>query len=155
MSEPADVLDYDKLLLEQLNRAEDRVERLALQYYAAAGAVLLAHFTGKIPVWATAVVVIVLGVNIIWAILSNIGRYDLLWSLHRIVRDHWLAGRSELRDAFRGDAVCETYLTTKALPFKNFLPLIIANLLPILAVLIWWLVLPDGIGRSEPCVSGV
>ena len=116
----SDVLNYDKSTLESLRHIEDIMLKFALQNYAAAGAVFLAYITDKMPFRYTALMVFVLGVVFTLAIWANISRYRLLWKLHRIARDNWLAEQTALRNAFRADADCETYLTTTTLPLLLF-----------------------------------
>jgi hypothetical protein len=135
----SEALDYDKSVIKTIHHIEDILVKFALQNYAAAGAVFLAYFTQKMSLRMAAAVIVALGVVFTLAICSNIMRYRLFWKLHRIARDHWLAGQSELREAYRADADCEKYLMLKALPLIAFWPVIIINLLPAAgAVLLFW-----------------
>jgi hypothetical protein len=100
-------LDYDKLLLETIRHIEDINVKFALQNYAAAGAIFLAHYTGHITsVTLTALAVV--GVSLVFtvAICFNLRRYDLFWCMHRITRDSWLTDLP-LRQALRSDQKCE------------------------------------------------
>ena len=139
----SDILNYDKSILESLRHIEDIMVKFALQNYAAAGAVFLAYVTVKVPFRYAALMVFVLSAVFTCAIWANIRRYRLLWKLHRIARDNWLAEQTALRNAFRADADCETYLTTTTLPLHFFLPVTVINLLPAVTavlVVIWRLV---------------
>jgi hypothetical protein len=131
--------NYDGRLLDQMNRIQDRIERYALQNYAAAGAVFVAYFTGSIPIHAAAAAVIVLGLNFIIAIGVNIYGLRVLWKMHRIALDRWFEEKTELREALiKGNDDINKLLATKSLSLTHFLPVIIANLLPAIAILIWW-----------------
>ena len=132
----SDVLDYDKTIIETLHHIEDVLVKFALQNYAAAGGVFLAFFAAKLPLRVAAPTVVVLGLVFIWAIWSNVERYKLFWKMHRIVRDDWLAGQSQLRTAFRADADCERYVTTRTLPSLTFVPMYVVNVLPALAAVV-------------------
>jgi len=136
----SDVLDYDGLLLEGLRHIEDILVKFALQNYAAAGAVFLAYFTCHIPLSIAALVIIGLGVVFTWAMWGNIVRYTLLWKMHRIARDNWLAGQSTLRSALHDDPECKKYLSITTLSPSTFWPVIIINLLPAAAavLLVLW-----------------
>jgi hypothetical protein len=146
----SELLDYDKAIVELLKHIEDRIERFALQNYAASGAVLLAHFgtTNRVPLPVAKWTVIALGLVFTVAIISNAARYHVLWKLHRIARDCWL-GRAEqanFRDECKKDAGVESYLDTKKLPLlESYGPLIAINLLPAVAVSIW------GFADAPPC----
>jgi hypothetical protein len=94
-----------------------------LPNYAAAGAVILAYHTVKVPLKAAAPVVIVPGLVFTWAIWSNVQRYSLLWKIHQIARNHWLNGESPLSDLLNNDTECKAYLATNELPAETFLPL--------------------------------
>jgi hypothetical protein len=135
----SDVLDYDKAIVESIHHVEDILVKFALQNYAAAGAVMLAYFTAKIPLKLAAGAVIGLGLVFTWAILSNVSRYALFWKMHRITRDTWLAGEATLLAALRADPDCARYLALTALSAVTFWPLYVINLLPA-AVAIWGLI---------------
>jgi hypothetical protein len=132
----SDVLDYDKSIIETFHHIEDILVKFALQNYAAAGAVFLAYYTHKIPLRIAAPVIVVLAGVFIWAICSNIGRYQLLWKIHRIARNHWLTEQPKLLKAFRGDADCEKYLTITTHSFWTFWPVIFINALPAAAAVL-------------------
>jgi hypothetical protein len=137
----SDLLEYDKTIVDSIHHVEDILVKFALQNYAAAGAVILAYYTAKINIKIAAPAVIVLGLVFTWAIWSNVQRYALLWKMHGVVRDRWLTSQSELREAFRGEPDCETYLNTRKLPGRTFIPLYVINLLPaaLAAVALgWW-----------------
>ncbi len=133
-----DAFNYDGRLLEQINRLQDRIQKFALQNYAAAGAVFLAYFTEKIPIVPAAAAIIVLGLNFTIAIGFNVLNLRKLWKMHRITLDRWFQARRELREALGKDNEIEKLLTTQSMSFWHFLPVIIANLLPAIAILIWW-----------------
>jgi hypothetical protein len=111
-----------------------------LQNYVAAGVLFLAYFTAQIPLGVVALAVVGLGLIFAWAIWSNIKRYKMLWQLHRITRDHWIAGQPGLSAAFDNDPDCKKYLDSKAFSPRTFLPVIIINSLPALAavLLVFW-----------------
>ena len=141
----SDALDYYELLLKGLLHIEDILVKFALQNYAAAGAVFLAYFTNKMPLGITVLVVIGLGLVFGWAMWKNIERYVLLWKLHRITRDNWLNGQSDLRKELVADKQCEDYLNIKEFSPYTFSPVMIINLLPAAAAIllfVWKQVLP-------------
>jgi hypothetical protein len=129
----SELLDYDETLLSSLHHIENILVKFALQNYVSAGAVFLAAFTGSVPNWVAAIVVIVLAVLFIWAILNNTLRYNVLWKMHRVARDKWLATQTALDQSLRDDPDITRYLGIHALPRTNFVPLILANFLPALA----------------------
>ena len=122
--------DYHKSILETLRHIEDIVLKLALQNYAAAGAVFLAYYAGKMPLKVAAPAVVGLGVVFTWAIWTHTLRYMLLWKMHRILRDNWLAGQTALLAAFHKDPECARYLAIPSLRWFYFVPLHIINLVP-------------------------
>jgi hypothetical protein len=136
MAELSEVRDYDDALLQTIRHIEDINVKFALQNYAAAGAVFVAYYAGKMPLKITAWVVVVLSLIFTWAICSNIVRYSLFWKMHRIARNHWLASQSELSEAFRRDPACENYLRMTALPRRVFFPVVVISLLPAIAAII-------------------
>ena len=136
----SDVLDYDKSIIETIRHIEDIITKFALQNYAASGAVFAAYFTKSMSLRMAAAVIVGLSIVFTFAIWANIRRYRLFWKMHRIARDAWLGGQSELREAYRANGSCEKYLKRPALPFCAFCPVIIINLLPAIAavLLLWW-----------------
>jgi hypothetical protein len=132
----SDVIDYDKSIIKTLHHIEEVLVKFALQNYASAGAVFLAYFSGHLSLKMSTAVVVGLGIVFAIAIGVNITRYRLLWRLHRVARDTWLAGQSPLREAYRKDKECEDYLSQKELPYITCLPVIIINLVPALAALL-------------------
>src|SRR5215475_5466269 len=114
----SELLDYDEVIVKHLEHIENRIERFALQNYAAAGAVLLAHFgTNQVPLGHVRWTVIALGVVFTVAIISNAARYHVVWKLHRIARDCWLAGQTKFREVCDADKGLKKYLNTKELPW--------------------------------------
>ena len=142
----SDVLDYDKTINKSLQHIEDILVKFALQNYVAAGVLFLAYFTAQIPLGIMALAVVGLGLIFAWAIWSNIKRYKMLWQLHRITRDHWIAGQPGLSAAFDNDPDCKKYLASKAFSPLTFLPVIIINSLPALAavLLVFWRLAVNG-----------
>jgi hypothetical protein len=132
----SEVLDYDKTILETIRHIEDICVKFALQNYAASGAVFLAYYAGKMPLKVTVWVVVLLSLIFTWAICTNILRYRVLWKLHRVARDNWLATQTALREQFRADTDCQKYLTMTTLPPLAFLPVVVINLLPAIAAVV-------------------
>jgi hypothetical protein len=91
MDDGGDALRYDKLLLTQLNKIRDQMTKFALQNYAASGAILLAYFATKVPLWAVFVAILVVNVNFILALASNNWQIKALYAAHKIARDAWFA----------------------------------------------------------------
>lgn len=135
----SEALDYSKSIIETLHHIEDVVVKFALQNYAASGAVLLAYFADQLSIGVAVSGVIGICAVFTWAIGSNIWRYRLLWKMNRIVRNVWLDGQAGLKSPLHADADCRDYLNMTELPKFTFGPLIITNLLPVVAALvIWW-----------------
>ena len=134
----ADALDYDNAVIRSIHHIEDICVKFALQNYASAGAVFVAYFTDKLSLGITVLVVIGLAAVFTLAIVFNIVRYGLFWKLHRIARNRWLQGQTELRDALFADAECKRYLEMEKIPLVAFVPVIVINLLPALAALVLW-----------------
>jgi hypothetical protein len=137
----SEVLDYDNMIVRNLEQIENRMEKFALQNYVSAGGVLLAGFgTDRVPLslahvkWA----IIALSVVFTVAIFLNAARYHVLWKLHRIARDCWLAGQDKLREAYDAENDVKKYMSMKELPWWTYAPLILINLLPAGAAF-WWL----------------
>jgi hypothetical protein len=103
---------YDQMVVNQINRIEDRVTKFALQNYTSSGAVLLAFFTTKIPLLAAAAVVFILNFNFVLAIASHLWRFKVLYAMHDVTRNHWLEDKlkSELIAAFKADKDCKKVL---------------------------------------------
>jgi hypothetical protein len=132
----ADALDYDNAVIMSIHHIEDICVKFALQNYASAGAVFVAYFTDKISLGITVLVVIGLAVVFTIAIVFNIVRYSLFWKLHRIARNRWLQGQTELRAALFADPACKKYLEMEEIPFISFAPVVVINLLPAVAALV-------------------
>jgi hypothetical protein len=135
----SELLDYDNIVVKHLEHIENRIERFALQNYAAAGAVLLAHFgTNQVPLPLVKWAIIALGLAFTVAIISNAARYHDVWKLHRIARDCWLAEQVKFREACYADKGVKKYLEIKELPLLgSYGPLIAINLLPAVVVSVW------------------
>lgn len=132
----ADALDYDNAVIRSIHHIEDIW--FALQNYASAGAVFVAYFTDKISLGISVLVVIGLAAVFTIAIIFIV-RYSLFWKLHRIARNRWLQGQTELRAALFADAGCKKYLEMEQIPLISFAPVVIINVLPALAALVlWW-----------------
>src|SRR4051794_28371947 len=115
----SELLDYDSMIIKHLEHIENRIERFALQNYAAAGAVLLAHFgTNQVPLSLVKWTIIALGLVFTVAIISNAARFHGLWKLHRIARDCWLAEQEQdkFREACDADKGAKKYMSIKELP---------------------------------------
>jgi hypothetical protein len=109
-----DLLEYDKLLLDQLSRIEDTINKFAIQNYAAAGAVLAAYLSfgqAKFPGWVAVMVVLMLGITFALALARYLRRLKVLYGIHRTVVDCWFnaKSRSELHDCLRADEVSKTF----------------------------------------------
>jgi hypothetical protein len=127
------------LMSPAIHHIEDINVKFALQNYVTAGAVFAAYFAKQTSIRMAAAVVVGLGVVFTLAIFFNIVRYRLFWKMHRIARDHWLAGQAALRDAYFKDADCRSYLSLSVLPRGALWPVVVINLLPAAAaVLLWW-----------------
>jgi len=83
---------------------------------------------------------VVIGLAAVFTIaIIFIVRYSLFWKLHRIARNRWLQGQTELRAALFADAGCKKYLEMEQIPLISFAPVVIINVLPALAALVlWW-----------------
>jgi hypothetical protein len=134
----SDLLDYDETLISSLHHIEDILVKFALQNYAAAGAVFLAYFTHKLSPAIMAVASIGLSGVFTWAIVLNILRYNLLWKLHRITRDQWLAGQCALSANLKTEdnKDCRNYLARKSISLGTFAPVVIVNLLPMAGAIV-------------------
>jgi hypothetical protein len=139
----SELLDYDSMIVKHLEHIENRMERFALQNYAAAGAVLLAHFgTTQVPLPFVKWTIVTLGLVFTVAIILNAARFHNLWKLHRIARDCWLAeqDKEKFREACHADKGVKEYLGIKELPLLgSYGPLIIINFLPAVVVAFWGL----------------
>ena len=69
---------------------------MGLKNYAASGAVVLAYFADKAPLWATIIIVALLNINFAIAIFVQVARVHKLFTMHCIVRNFWLANQPEL-----------------------------------------------------------
>ena len=141
-----EVFDYGAKLIEQLGRIEDTMTKFALQNYAACGAVLLAHFSEKIPLAAAALGVYVLSWNFTFAIAHHAYRFRCLYAMHRTTQDCWLLGKSrwQLNDALRSDKECAAVLATRPASMREYLrtldfrhPAVFTNMLPLIAMTVW------------------
>jgi len=135
----ADALDYDSAVIRSIHHIEDVCVKFALQNYASAGAVYVAYFTDKISLGINVLVVIGLAAVFTIAIWFNVVRYSLFWKLHRIARNKWLQGQTELRAALFANAACKKYLEMEKIPLIAFVPVVVINLLPAVAGLVLWL----------------
>ena len=141
MSASSELLEYDKSILETIRHIEDICVKFALQNYVAAGAVFLAYFSGKMPSPSLQITAwVVCGVSVIFtiAIILNACRYNTLWKLHCIARNTWLASQPELRQQFREETNpdLKKYLERTTLGWLAFAPMIVINLLPVVAAII-------------------
>jgi hypothetical protein len=130
-----DLLEYDKLLVDQLSRIEDTINKFAIQNYAAAGAVLAAYLSfgqAKFPGWVAVVVVLLLGINFALALARYLRRFKVLYGIHRTVVDCWFnaKSRSELHDCLRADEVSKTFLDTRTVPAVENWIVILGAIIP-------------------------
>jgi hypothetical protein len=144
MSEPAinpELLEYDGLLLSQLGRMEDTINKFAIQNYAAAGAVLAAHLTfgqEKFPGWLTVVVVLLLGLNFALALGRYLWRFKVLYGIHRTIVDCWFhsKSRADLHACLRNDEVSRKFLDTRMTSSIEYWIIISGALIPALGATI-------------------
>jgi hypothetical protein len=146
-----DLIQWDTLLVDQLGRTEDTIYKLAIQNYAASGAVLAAYLTfgdQKFPRWLALLIVLLFALNFTLAIASHLWRFKALYRIHRITVDAALEmkSRKELNEILRKDDVARLVLETKTLSLSDynkrmdFRHLVIgANLIPGLGTLLLFL----------------
>jgi hypothetical protein len=144
MTEPAinpELLEYDGLLLDQLGRIEETINKFAIQNYAAAGAVLAAHLTfgqDKFPGWLTVAVVTLLGLNFALALNRYLWRLKVLYGIHRTIVDCWFhsKSRAELYASLRQDEVSRKFLDTRTISSIEYWIVILGALIPALGATI-------------------
>jgi hypothetical protein len=152
-----EVLDYDKTIVDTVMKLEDRATQFSLQNYAASGAVFLALFTTRIPVWIATLVVVILWFNLTAAMIDCFRRIRLLLAMHNIARNCWLDGQSklDLRSKLAADQRIRTYLEgglPNLAPKDVLLPPVFVNLIPLIASIIL-LFAPESWYSPRPTVS--
>jgi hypothetical protein len=135
MEENQDPLEYDKLLLTQLNHISDRITNFAITNYAASGAILLAYFTSKLPALLIFLVVLLVNVNFTTAIIKNNLLMKNLYQGHIIARNAWFENKSktDLYQLLKDSGLLSdmrTLTSTKLIKQLDFSPVVISNLIP-------------------------
>ena len=109
---------------------------MGLKNYAASGAVVLAYFADKAPLWATIIIVALLNINFAIAIFVQVARVHKLFAMHCIVRNFWLDNWPELLRRLQANSVSSEVLATTTFPRWVTIVILLAQFLPILFLLL-------------------
>ena len=147
-----EVFDYDALVLDGIGRAEETMNKLALQNYTFCGLVIAAHFAKQVPFIPAAITIGVLSLLFAIMMAAHSCRFKYLFAMHRMAQDAWLTGksRSDLDAELRKNQLTRQILDMRVISPKDYFtlldfghPAVFAALLPLFGAIAWFIVGPS------------